>query len=64
MRSRSWINVPINQFQEGNVIGWRPGERAGPIGSLLLAAHDTVGLPHFTGAVGTGVAQAMITQLK
>ncbi len=64
-RSRSWIKVPINNLQEAVIVGWRPGQgkRAGSIGSLLLAAHDTDGVLHFIGDVGTGFTQVMLAQL-
>ncbi|WP_020525245.1 non-homologous end-joining DNA ligase [Catelliglobosispora koreensis] len=65
-RSRNWIKVPINNTQEGIVIGWRPGEgtRAGTIGSLLLAAHDSSGALSFIGAVGTGFTQSALRALQ
>jgi bifunctional non-homologous end joining protein LigD len=65
-RSRTWIKVPINHFQEGIIIGWRPGEgrREGTIGSLLLAAHEADGKLHFIGAVGTGFTHTMLAQLQ
>lgn len=64
-RSPAWIKIPINQRQEGIIIGWRPGEgrRASTLGSLLMAAYDPDGKLSFIGAVGTGFTHAMLDNL-
>jgi bifunctional non-homologous end joining protein LigD len=64
-RSSAWIKIPINHYQEGVIVGWRPGEgrRAGTIGSLLLAAHGADGKLDFIGSVGTGFTARMLDDL-
>lgn len=55
-RSRAWIKLKNQRHQEVVVIGWRPGngERAGTVGSLLLAVPDEEGRLSYAGRVGTG----------
>ncbi|WP_448072732.1 ATP-dependent DNA ligase [Georgenia yuyongxinii] len=54
-RSRSWVKIKHTLTQEVVVIGWRPGQgnRAGAVGSLLVAVPDADGL-RYAGRVGTG----------
>src|SRR5437762_709027 len=65
IRSRHWINAPLNQTTEVIIAGWKPGEgrRAGMIGSLVLGAYDQAGRLVFTGGVGTGFTEQMLTDL-
>jgi bifunctional non-homologous end joining protein LigD len=65
-RSTDWIKTPINRTQEVVIIGFKPGEgrRAGTIGSLALAVHDSDDTLTFAGGVGTGFTQAMLIQLQ
>jgi bifunctional non-homologous end joining protein LigD len=65
-RSPDWIKTPINHTQEVVIIGFKPGEgrRAGTIGSLALAVHDSDGRLSFAGGVGTGFTQAALAQLQ
>ncbi|WP_127131503.1 ATP-dependent DNA ligase [Georgenia sp. SYP-B2076] len=60
-RSPSWVKIKHSLTQEVVVIGWRPGQgnRAGAVGSLLIAVPD--GAPgdaertlRYAGRVGTG----------
>jgi bifunctional non-homologous end joining protein LigD len=45
--------------------GWKPaeGRRAAMIGSLVLGAYDQAGRLVFTGGVGTGFTEQMLTDL-
>ncbi|NKX55813.1 ATP-dependent DNA ligase [Arthrobacter mobilis] len=58
-RTRSWIKIKNQTHQEVVVIGWRhgAGNRAGGIGSLLLAVHED-GRLVYAGRVGTGFTRA------
>jgi bifunctional non-homologous end joining protein LigD len=63
-RSPDWIKLKNLRTQEVIVAGWRPGagNRAGSIGSLLLALPSAEGL-RYIGRVGTGFTAAMLTDL-
>lgn len=65
IRSRHWIKTPLNQTTEVIIAGWKPGEgrRAGTIGSLVLGAYDNAGHLVYTGGVGTGFTEGMLTDL-
>jgi bifunctional non-homologous end joining protein LigD len=65
-RSPEWVKTPFQHTQEVVIIGFKPGEgrRAGTIGSLVLAVHDTEGRLSFAGGVGTGFTQGMLVQLQ
>jgi bifunctional non-homologous end joining protein LigD len=54
-RSREWLKIKVTHEADVVVGGWSPGEgsRSDAFGSLLVGAHDDVGL-RFLGAVGTG----------
>ncbi|MFD1213005.1 ATP-dependent DNA ligase [Arthrobacter sp. GCM10027362] len=58
-RTRTWIKVKNEAHQEVVVIGWRhgAGNRAGGVGSLLLAVNDG-GRLTYAGRVGTGFTRA------
>ena len=57
-RSRSWLKIKHASTQEAVVVGWRPGQgnRAGKVGSLLLALPDD-GELRYIGRVGTGFSE-------
>jgi bifunctional non-homologous end joining protein LigD len=63
-RSPSWLKVKNTRMQEAVIVGIRPGkgDRAGTIGSLLLAVPDTDGL-RYIGRVGTGFTDRMLHDL-
>ncbi|ALX67286.1 ATP-dependent DNA ligase [Microbacterium sp. XT11] len=63
-RSPSWLKVKNTRMQEAVIVGIRPGkgDRAGTIGSLLLAVPDTDGL-RYIGRVGTGFTDRMLRDL-
>jgi bifunctional non-homologous end joining protein LigD len=65
-RSPDWIKTPINHTQEVIIIGYKPGggRRAGTVGSLVLAIHDSAGRLSFAGGVGTGFTQSMLIELQ
>jgi bifunctional non-homologous end joining protein LigD len=58
-RTHTWIKIKNQAHQEVVVVGWRhgAGNRAGGIGSLLLAVHDG-GRLAYAGRVGTGFTRA------
>jgi bifunctional non-homologous end joining protein LigD len=64
-RSRDWVKVKHVRMQEAVVVGWQPGEgnRAGRIGSLLLAVHDDDGKLVYAGHVGTGFTRQVLDDL-
>jgi bifunctional non-homologous end joining protein LigD len=64
-RSPDWIKTPVQLTTEVVIVGWQPGQgrRGGGIGSLLLGAPDPAGRLVYTGKVGTGFTQAMLTDL-
>jgi len=57
-RSRSWLKIKHAATQEAVVVGWRPGQgnRAGKVGSLLLALPED-GELRYIGRVGTGFTE-------
>ncbi|WP_413452692.1 ATP-dependent DNA ligase [Georgenia phoenicis] len=57
-RSRSWLKIKHASTQEAVVVGWRPGQgnRAGKVGSLLLALPED-GELRYIGRVGTGFSE-------
>ncbi|MFE3257894.1 non-homologous end-joining DNA ligase [Nocardia sp. NPDC059091] len=65
-RSPLWIKVKNVRDQEVVIVGWRPGagQRAGHIGSLLMAVHDDTGELTYIGNVGTGFTQATLDDLS
>jgi bifunctional non-homologous end joining protein LigD len=58
-RTHTWVKIKNHAHQEVVVVGWRhgAGNRAGGIGSLLLAVHDG-GRLAYAGRVGTGFTRA------
>jgi bifunctional non-homologous end joining protein LigD len=58
-RTHTWVKIKNQAHQEVVVIGWRhgAGNRAGGIGSLLLAVNDG-GRLVYAGRVGTGFTRA------
>ena len=64
-RSSSWVKLKHQRMQEVVVVGWRPGkgERAGGIGSLLVAVHDDGELV-YVGRVGSGLRDADLRRLE
>jgi len=64
-RSHDWIKSPFTPTQEVVIVGYKPGEgrRAGTIGSLVLAVHDTTGALSYAGGVGTGFTAATLHDL-
>ncbi|MGO4648150.1 non-homologous end-joining DNA ligase [Nocardia sp. 2YAB30] len=65
-RSPLWTKVKNVLDQEVVIVGWRPGSgrRAGHIGSLLMAVHDSSGKLTYIGNVGTGFTQGMLDALR
>ncbi len=65
VRSRAWIESPLNKTVEVLVAGWRPGagRRAGLIGALLLGMYDEAGRLRYVGKVGTGFTDHMLRDL-
>ncbi|WP_280247409.1 MULTISPECIES: non-homologous end-joining DNA ligase [Nocardia] len=65
-RSALWTKVKNVRDQEVVIVGWRPGtgRRAGNIGSLLMAVHDSHGKLTYIGNVGTGFTQGMLVELR
>lgn len=59
-RSSSWIKIKHTASVDVVVCGWRPGrgERAGQVGSLLLAVPTADGDLRYVGRVGTGFSAA------
>lgn len=67
LRSPSWLKLKNSLMQEAVIVGIRPGrgDRAGSIGSLLLAVPDTAGGPlRYIGRVGTGFTERMLHDLQ
>ena len=64
VRSSSWLKVKHTRMQEVVIVGIRPGKgnRAGTIGSLLLAVPEHDGL-RYVGRVGTGFTDRMLRDL-
>ncbi|MBY6062527.1 ATP-dependent DNA ligase [Microbacterium esteraromaticum] len=64
-RSASWLKIKNTQTQEVVIVGIRPGQgnRAGGIGSLLLAVPDEAGRLRYVGRVGTGFTDRMLRDL-
>ncbi|WP_114855136.1 ATP-dependent DNA ligase [Brachybacterium sp. YJGR34] len=64
-RSRTWIKIKNSRHQEVVVVGWRHGrgERAGTLGSLLLAVPDEDGVLRYAGRVGTGFSERDLEQI-
>ena len=65
-RSADWTKVPLIKTQEVLVVGWKPGagQRAGTIGSLLLAVYDHRDQLVYAGHVGTGFTDAALRHLQ
>ncbi len=66
-RPGSWVKVKFRATQDVVVVGWRPGkgQRAGGIGSLLVALHDPDGSGLvYAGRVGTGMTDADRARLR
>ncbi|MFQ6396753.1 non-homologous end-joining DNA ligase [Nocardia sp. KC 131] len=65
-RSPLWTKVKNVLDQEVVIVGWRPGtgRRAGHIGSLLMAVHDSSGKLTYIGNVGTGFTQGILDELR
>ncbi|MGM1016790.1 MAG: non-homologous end-joining DNA ligase [Actinomycetota bacterium] len=63
-RSPSWLKITHTRTQEVVIAGVRPGrgDRAGSIGSLLLAVPDGASL-RYVGRVGTGFTERALAQL-
>jgi len=63
-RSGSWLKLKNTRAQEVVIVGIRPGQgnRAGSIGSLLLAVPDD-GTLRYVGKVGTGFTDRMLRDL-
>lgn len=64
-RSNTWIKLKCTQRQEFVIGGYTDpkGSRTG-IGSLLLGVHDAQGRLIYTGNVGTGFGEKVLTQLR
>ena len=72
-RSPAWVKLKCIQRREMVVGGWLPGSggRTGSIGSMAVglygldrASGGSTGLLHFAGAVGSGLTEDWIRQLK
>lgn len=76
-RSPSWMKLKNTRMQEVVIVGIRPGkgDRAGTIGSLLLAVHPSTGSAtplgqgpstplQYVGRVGTGFTERMLRDLQ
>ncbi|MCC7077502.1 MAG: non-homologous end-joining DNA ligase [Acidimicrobiia bacterium] len=65
VRSPNWVK--LKHFETGDfvVAGWVEGEggRAGRIGALVLAAHDSEGRLRYAGKVGSGLTDAELADL-
>ncbi|WP_217183347.1 ATP-dependent DNA ligase [Streptomyces sp. AC495_CC817] len=63
-RSPAWLKLKNTRTQEAVIVGIRPGkgDRAGTIGSLLLAVPDA-GALRYVGRVGTGFTDRMLREL-
>jgi bifunctional non-homologous end joining protein LigD len=67
IRSPGWLKLKHTRMQEGVIVGIRPGkgDRAGSIGSLLLAVAETPGGElHYVGRVGTGFTERTLRDLQ
>ncbi|MFK4761276.1 ATP-dependent DNA ligase [Microbacterium sp. ZW T5_45] len=64
-RSPSWLKLKHTRMQEAVIVGIRPGkgDRAGSIGSLLLAVPSSGGGLRYVGRVGTGFTDRMLRDL-
>jgi bifunctional non-homologous end joining protein LigD len=64
-RSRDWVKVKCTSRQEFVIVGWTPPEGARKhFGSLLLAAHNELGKLVYTGRVGTGFNNELLSDLS
>jgi bifunctional non-homologous end joining protein LigD len=64
-RSAAWVKVKCQGREEFVVLGWTPpkGSRAG-LGSLHLGYYDPDGALHYAGAVGSGLSDRVLTDLR
>jgi bifunctional non-homologous end joining protein LigD len=63
-RTRDWLKVKCTRRQEFVIVGWTPPERSRKhFGSLLLAAHDQKGRLTYTGRVGTGFTEVLLSDM-
>jgi bifunctional non-homologous end joining protein LigD len=64
-RSAAWVKLKHVNAQEAVIVGWRPGagNRAGTIGSLLLAVPDGEGW-RYVGRVGSGFSDKALKDLQ
>ncbi len=62
-RSRAWLKLKNVRMQDVVVVGWSPGEgnRAGKIGSLLLAVNGPDGL-EYVGHAGSGFTERSLAE--